>query len=68
MCNETPQQLAEGDYPDRGPLLFGEGFVGQAKAAAVPESPQSVGRVKPKPTEDSVQMSGSTKQAPAKQL
>ena len=32
--NNDLKPLAEGDYPDRGPLLFGEGFAGQDKAAA----------------------------------
>ena len=32
--NNDLKPLAESDYPDRGPLLFGEGFAGRAKAAA----------------------------------
>lgn len=32
--NSDLKPLAEGDYPDRGPLLFGQGFAGLDKAAA----------------------------------
>ena len=32
--NNDLKPLADGDYPDRDPLLFGEGFAGRAKAAA----------------------------------
>ena len=66
--NKDLKPLAEEQYPNRGPFLFGEGFASKAKATAdgiwqqqlkiqVPGLPQPVGRIQPFISEASLQTS-----------